>query len=456
MTTVEDVNPGRRAFEPVQEAVAQRVRLHDAGDKRVFDRLTRLVSALLEAPVSLLLIADGDQLLFASFVGPDDPWSTMTEFPLEDAYCQFAVGRREPFVVEDARLNPLVRDLPPTTALDVVAYLGVPLLTSSGTGIGILCAIDFEPRAWTAQDLTVVEDLAATVMAYLEARPISQPASSGGLNIAAVSQRTGIGADTLRKWERRYGVLRPGRTSGGQRRYDERDVARVEWLRDRLAEGFRIGEAAALLETDVDRPEPSATGLRDEIVAAVGDSDPRRLAALVEQAFVLHGVEAAVEEIVAPALRIVGDRWQGGGGYIAEEHLLSELVLARLRALLSDRRPGVRGTAVLACAPGERHEIGLLTLAVLLQADGWQSIYLGADTPLDAAVATALRTNADLLCVSANGEAAQAEVEAALADEELPDGLVVVTGGATGRPEGETRLAAAVAELRETAFTPRA
>ncbi len=219
----------------------------------------------------------------------------------------------------------------------------------------------------------------------------------------------------------------------------------MEWLRDRLSEGFRIGEAAALLETDHANAESSTTGLRDAIVAAVAETDTRLLAALVEQSFTLHDVETAIEEIVAPALRLVGDRWQAGAERIAEEHLLSEVVLARLRTLLGDRRPAVRGTAVLACAPGERHELGLLTLAVLLQADGWLTVYLGTDTPLDAAISTALRTSADLLCLSASDAEARARIEAELAAEELPEKLVVVTGGAVGSDEPPLRLGAAVA-----------
>ena len=60
--------------------------------------------------------------------------------------------------------------------------------------------------------------------------------------------------DTLRKWEQRYGVLRPERTAGGQRRYSETDVQRVEWLRDRIRDGWRIGEAARVIdEAQTDR-----------------------------------------------------------------------------------------------------------------------------------------------------------------------------------------------------------
>ena len=430
------------------------IQTYDTAARTLFDRTTRLAASLLDVPIAVITIADDEQLHFASCVGPTHPWGSTPGIPLSHSACQHAIRSRQPLLIEDARTDPLVKDSPATGVLGIVAYIGVPLVGSGGNTIGTLCAIDTKPRAWTDEDARILEDLAATVTAYLEARPAPQQLGSG-LNIAAVAQRTGIGADTLRKWERRYGVLRPSRTSGGQRRYDERDVARVEWLRDRLADGFRIGEAAALLETDDASAESSTTGLCDAIVAAVADTDTRRLAALVEQSFTLYDVETAVEEIVAPALRLVGDRWEAGAECIAEEHLLSEVVLERLRTLLGDRRPAVRGTAVLACAPGERHELGLLSLAVLLQADGWLTVYLGTDTPLDAAVTTALRTDADLLCLSASDPGTRAALEADLAGEDLPEKLVVVMGGAADGAETPPRLGEAVAELRGASAVAR-
>lgn len=405
-----------------------RARAYDASDRQVFDRLTRLVPVLLDVPVALITVVDGDDLLFASCVGPEDPWGSTPAIPYSHSPCRYAIGSRTPLLIEDARTHPLVRDSPAIGRLGIVAYVGVPLLTSADDAIGTLCAIDAKPRAWTQEDARVLSDLAATVMAYVDARPAPQQ-SSTGLNIAAVAKRTGIGADTLRKWERRYGVLRPGRTSGGQRRYDDNDVARVEWLRDRLKEGFRIGEAAALLEHDETGAISSTTGLRDEIVEAVGEPDLRRLATLVDQAFTLHGVETAIEEIVGPALRTVGDRWQDGAECVAEEHLLSEVVHARLQRLLGDRRPPVRGTAVLACAPGERHELGLLALAVLLQADGWLAVYLGPDAPLESSFALALRTGAELLCLSASSPEAVRAIAGELSRIEPGERLRVAVGG---------------------------
>ncbi len=429
----------------VQSAAAQRVRQNDGTDRRVFDRLTQLVSALLDVPVSLLLVADEDQLLFASYSGPEDPWAEIKEFPILQAYCQHALRSRAAFTVVDSRTNALVCDLAQTTDLGVVAYLGIPLLTSEGEPIGTLCAIDSKPRTWSETDIHVVEDLAATVVAYIEARPHEAAATGqeGGLNIAAVSRRTGVATDTLRKWERRYDVLHPRRTPGGQRRYDDLEVSRVEWLRDRLSEGIRIGAAAALLEQASGHFAETAEELRDALIAAAHEGEPTRLLGLVEQAFTLHPFAVAVDEIVAPALRVVGDAWESGSAAIAEEHLLSETVRSRLERMLSDRRAGVRGKAVLACAPGERHELGLLSVAVMLQADGWLVAYLGADAPAESTLSLARRIDADVVCVSVTLPESLERLAAEL--ETAPDeGPIVVAGGPGVTPgvTGATKLPA--------------
>lgn len=442
----ERVQGAARLADTARPAAVRHGPVRDAATRQVFDRLTRLVSSLLDVPISMINVVDEEQLLFASCVCPAELNLDERGMPLRHSICQHAVLSRMPLVIEDARAQPMVRDLPATKDLRVVGYLGVPLMSASGQARGTLCAIDSKPRTWDKQEIATLQDLAATVIAYIERTPERAAPGAEGLNIAAVAQRTGIGADTLRKWERRYGVLRPNRTTGGQRRYDDRDVARVEWLRDRLADGFRISEAAALLEHDAAITTASPSGLRDAIVLAVSDPDSRQLAALVEQAFTLHDVETAVEEIVAPALRTVGDRWREGAECIAEEHLLSEALRSRLRGLIEDRRHAVRGTAVLACAPGERHELGLLALAVLLQADGWLAVYLGADAPLESSLALAGRMGADVLCLSASTPDLLADLQGRLADARLPETTRVIVGGAAAeRPQ---RLGEVVAGLR--------
>ncbi len=250
------------------------------------------------------------------------------------------------------------------------------------------------------------------------------------LNISAIARRTGVAADTLRKWEQRYGVLDPQRTAGGQRRYTERDVARVEWLRDRLAEGWRIGEAARVLQT---RSAPALTDpgeLRDALVAATAADDPLTVSALLDQALAVLPLGTAFTDVISPALRELGDAWHRGELTIAEEHSFTSKVRARLEELLAEERPAVRGTAVLACAPGEQHEIGLLMLAVMLRADGWRVEYLGASMPVEETMAFATAIGASLVCLSAGQQRTADEVREALRRLEGQQLPTVALGGA--------------------------
>ncbi len=279
------------------------------------------------------------------------------------------------------------------------------------------------------------------------------------LNISAIAARTGVAADTLRKWEQRYGVLRPQRTAGGQRRYSEQDVARVEWLRDRLAEGWRIGEAARVLQ---EREVPALDDpgdLLEALVAAAAADDAAATTGLLDQAFAVLPLETAFSDVLTPALREVGELWHSGTISVAEEHSFTGKVRTRLEVLLAEERPAVRGTAVLACAPGERHEIGLLMLAVLLRADGWQVEYLGAATPVEDALAFAESIGSRLVCLSAGQKAAVAELRRALRATETPTIPIALGGAAVKQEDAEAlgvtytnaNLPAAVKQLRKLA-----
>ncbi len=279
------------------------------------------------------------------------------------------------------------------------------------------------------------------------------------LNISAIASRTGVAADTLRKWEQRYGVLRPQRSAGGQRRYGEQDVARVEWLRDRLAEGWRIGEAARVLqERDVPALDEPAD-LVAALVAAAAADDPAAVAGLLDQAFAVLPLETTFGDVLTPSLREVGELWHSGTITVAEEHSFTCKVRTRLEGLLAEERPAVRGTAVLACAPGEQHEIGLLMLAVLLRADGWQVEYLGAATPVEDAFAFAESTGSRLVCLSAGQEATAAELARALRALEARTIPVALGGAAVTKEDAEAlgatytsaSLGAAVRQVRKLA-----
>jgi DNA-binding transcriptional MerR regulator len=396
----------------------QQTALLDTPPEEAFDRLTRLATRMLAAPISLVSLVEPKRQFFKSCLGLGEPWASQRESPLSHSFCKHAVLSGEPLVIPDARKHPLVQNNPAIREMGTVAYLGIPLVTADGYALGSFCVIDTKPREWTAEEVSLLRDLAASVMSEIELRTSrhaveadiaqTRPADRlhrshrplGGLNIAAISRRTGVPADTLRKWEQRYGVLRPERTQGGQRRYSELDVARVEWLRERLGQGYRIGEAAELLGDRDGTTARTPAELRRALFAAVQASDVEEVPRLLDQAFALLATDQALARVFEPVLERVGEAWESGALSIAQEHLLSEAIRARLERMLADPRGGVRGVAVLACLPGERHELGLLMLGLLLRADGWQVVYLGADTPVEDALALAGRVAPSVLCLS--------------------------------------------------------
>jgi DNA-binding transcriptional MerR regulator len=271
------------------------------------------------------------------------------------------------------------------------------------------------------------------------------------MNIQAVAQRTGVPAATLRKWEQRYGVLKPQRTAGAHRRYSDHDVARVEWLKARLAEGYRIGEAARLIGVDRGAPvSQDAPGLVEELLAATASSEAARISRAVDHAFALLPPEQAIGEVAEPTLRRVGDLWHSGEARIVDEHCVTELIRGKLRALIDGGTEGPRGVAVLCCVPGERHECGLLALAALLHADGWGVLYLGADTPLAEAAALAEERGARLLCVSATLKKTAQAAEKELAELARRHTRVTIIRGGAGF--GGDSAPRAVARLRRYAY----
>ena len=264
-------------------------------------------------------------------------------------------------------------------------------------------------------------------------------------NIGAAARRTGVPADTLRKWEQRYGVLRPTRSAGGHRRYTDVDVSRVEWLKARLDEGYRIGEAAEMLGGGSDVAPRTVAQLRDAIYDALVGSDVAQVRTLLDQAFGMHDMPRALNGVIAPLLVRTGDGWERGDLTVGHEHLLSAEVRARLSPLAISTAVGVRGSAVLACAPGERHELGVLMLTALLRGEGWRVTYLGSDTPVDAALAMVRYVEADVLCLSATIDENVPRLERELRSARAVEQVALFVGGRAIDAEIAHRLGARVA-----------
>jgi GAF domain-containing protein len=131
------------------------------------DRIARLACRVLDVPVALVNLVGDDRQRFVGCGGPE-PWASIAEMPLTAGFCPFALGAGDAYALEDARTDPVSAANPAVVQLGVVAYAGVPLLAAGGEPIGTLCAIDYQPRTWAPEDLALLTDLAAGVIAELQ------------------------------------------------------------------------------------------------------------------------------------------------------------------------------------------------------------------------------------------------------------------------------------------------
>ncbi len=150
--------------DPERLAALQGTNLLDSGASPEFDRLARLASKVLDAPVALVSLVDEDRQYFKSCLGLPEPWAAERETPLSHSFCQHAVARREPLVVEDAREDEVLRDNLAIRDLGVIAYAGIPLIDRGGQALGSLCVIDSRPRHWTPDQVDLLKDIAASVV----------------------------------------------------------------------------------------------------------------------------------------------------------------------------------------------------------------------------------------------------------------------------------------------------
>ena len=165
-----------RSPQPTPLDDAQRLQaLRDSGlldtpAEEGFDRLTRLATRILHIPIALVTLVDHDRQFFKSCVGLPEPWASRRETPLTHSFCQHTVTTGAELVIEDARLHPGLRDNLAIPDIGVVAYAGIPLVTSDGVMLGSFCAIDTKPRRWSVTDLATLRDLAEAAASEIELR----------------------------------------------------------------------------------------------------------------------------------------------------------------------------------------------------------------------------------------------------------------------------------------------
>jgi DNA-binding transcriptional MerR regulator len=266
-------------------------------------------------------------------------------------------------------------------------------------------------------------------------------------NLKAVVQQTGLKPDTLRAWERRYGLPTPERSSGGHRLYSQHDVDTIKWLIARQREGLSIKRAVELwrqVEAEGRNPLQAATPiatptapalvphpagetiaqLRQQWIDACLAYDEQRAEQLLNQAFGLYSPETVAIELLQEAVAQIGEGWYKGDVMVQQEHFCSSLAVRRLEALVMAAPPPIRpGRILAACPPEEQHVIGLLLLTFLLRRQGWAVVYLGANVPIEQLATTVAVIQPQLVIMAAqllHTAAALKEAAQALQQAEAP------------------------------------
>jgi MerR family transcriptional regulator, light-induced transcriptional regulator len=217
-------------------------------------------------------------------------------------------------------------------------------------------------------------------------------------NIKAVSLLIGLLPVTLRAWERRYGLPLPQRGNQGYRLYSDYDVNTLRWIKVQLDEGLSISRAVEYLNVlranGKDpaaeppslqlEPSVSTSALAQQFRVALEHFNDFTASEILRRAFTIHSVDTVLMDVIQPTLIELGEVWHRGDLPIAVEHFATQFCMQHLHSLMSSSAAPTRdGVIVAACAPGESHQIGLLSLLVMLRWRGWDVKYLGPDLKLD-------------------------------------------------------------------------
>lgn len=273
-----------------------------------------------------------------------------------------------------------------------------------------------------------------------------------------VTRRTGLSADLLRAWERRYEVVTPSRSDGGRRLYSDADIERLRLLYKATLSGRSIGQVAelstkalaALVRRDAEADaqaeraikeaqglelarQPAAADYLADCIRAVERLDGPALDATLRRAAVALPAVALLDVFVVALLERVGTRWREGTLRPVHGHLALPILRRLLdRVIESASSPLATANLVVATPAGQVHEFGALLVAATAAAEEWRVTYLGADLPAEDIAEAAARTRARavaLSIVSPGGDPVVGD-ELRRLGTALPKDVALLVGGA--------------------------
>ena len=246
-------------------------------------------------------------------------------------------------------------------------------------------------------------------------------------NLKVVLKETGLAADTLRAWERRYGLPMPQRTAGGHRLYSQRDIETIKWLMQRQEEGLSISRAVDLwneqissgtdplagsvqtssvlapsLPVQYQSPDTTLDALRAAWIEACMNFSESTSEQVLNQAFSMFPVESVCIEVLQKGMTEIGELWYQNRASVQQEHFASALAIRKLDTLLSASPAPTRDQTVLVGCPSEElHTFTPLLLSLLLRRRGLNVLYLGANVPVSQFTETIQSSKADLVVLIA-------------------------------------------------------
>jgi DNA-binding transcriptional MerR regulator/methylmalonyl-CoA mutase cobalamin-binding subunit len=270
--------------------------------------------------------------------------------------------------------------------------------------------------------------------------------NNGFFSIGVVERDTGIGRDTLRVWERRYGFPEPARNEKGERIYSELQLRRLQRIRRLLDQGVRPGKLLPLSDEALDELE---AGLQPEepaeldqavtaIVEAVRSADAGRIEALFRMQYQKQGMRGFILELAVPLLKTVGELWMSGELQIFQEHFLSQQLIRFLNTETGrTQKSAGKPLVLLATLPGEEHTLGLLMVAAMLSSHGITAINLGGEVPMDQINGAVKQFHADAVGITFSGAYQYKNIRPHLLElrDLIPAEVEIWTGG-----EGVRRL----------------
>ena len=262
------------------------------------------------------------------------------------------------------------------------------------------------------------------------------------MRIGQLSRRVGVSEHVLRAWESRYGLLHPARSTGGYRLYSEDDEARVLRMQAYLADGLAAAQAADAARAEeqparvaADRspaaPQAGLTESADALRDALDGMDEPAAQSVLDRLLTDFTVETVLRDVLLPYLHELGERWEQEAISVAQEHFASHVVRGRLSGLARGWGNGRGPQALLACPPGELHDLALLAFGIVLNRNGWRVGYLGVNTPLPDTIQVASDLGPALVILAATTPEPFTSSLAELSQLAAMAPLVVAGAGAT-------------------------